>query len=211
MSSFLWGIFRVISHHKPHLIDLMMRRGVEKRLPFRHNTGHHRWRCFYFGFTWGMWFLLHENFFLWIFPLKILAWDLPWTCSKTQCVSCLMIWSRILQMRKIKWLRFMMVTCWVEIIIEQIITFKFTWKKTMFTRHAIMIERVLPPKESCRIRVSLLSLYGTLGSLEFRALITLDNAKRDWLILEHHHFLSFYYLHSLLSQWYYWTDVPTIS
>ena len=78
----------------------------------------------------------------------------------------------------------MMVTCWVEIIIEQIITFKFTWKKTMFTRHAIMIERVLPPKESCRIRVSLLSLYGTLGSLEFKALITLDNAKRDWLILE---------------------------
>jgi hypothetical protein len=32
--------------------------------------------------------------------------------------------------------------------------------------------------------VSLLSLYGTLGSLEFRAFITLDNAKRDWLILE---------------------------
>ena len=54
----------------------------------------------------------------------------------------------------------------------------------MFTRHAIMIARVLPPKESCRIRVSLLSLYGTLGSLEFKALITLDNAKRDWLILE---------------------------
>ena len=91
-----------------------------------------------------------------------------------------MICSSILQMQKMKRLRFMTITC----CNRKIISFRCAWKKNMFTRHAIMIAHVFPPKESCRIRVSLLSLYGTLGSLEFKALITLDNAKRDWLILE---------------------------
>ena len=39
-SSVLWGIFRVISHHAshlmPHLIDLRMRRGVDRRLAIMH-------------------------------------------------------------------------------------------------------------------------------------------------------------------------------
>lgn len=52
-----------------------------------------------------------------------------------------------------------------------------------FTKHAIITARLVPPKESWSILVSLLSLYGTRNSLALSALMTFDKANKDALIL----------------------------
>ena len=47
---------------------------------------------------------------------------------------------------------------------------------------AMMEVFVRPPSESCRRRVSLLSLYGTCGACSTSAVITRPKVNRDWLI-----------------------------
>jgi len=47
------------------------------------------------------------------------------------------------------------------------------------TRQATISAWLVSPRESCNIRVSLLSLYGTHALLLFNAYMTLDKAKSD--------------------------------
>ena len=47
---------------------------------------------------------------------------------------------------------------------------------------AIIHVFVRPPRESCRILVSLDSLYGICGVLSTSAVMTLPRVSRDWLI-----------------------------
>lgn len=56
------------------------------------------------------------------------------------------------------------------------------YAENKLTRQATITARLVPPNESCKILVSLLSRYGTRESFAFRALITFDKEKSDWLI-----------------------------
>jgi len=123
-------------------------------------------------------FFLHINFNLrsiLFMGWRNKIWNVPWPSSQAHCSNRFLVLSWILPLTN---------------------TIKFTCPRMLrasddkmdewmlLTRQATIKAWLAPPRESCKIRVNLLSRYGTRGSLLFSARITLDNANNDWLILE---------------------------